>query len=117
MEKISLSETFISFIKILYKNNNSIIINTGYLSAQITFCRGLGPVCPLSLRLYIMQGEVTTQNINKKPQIQEIRIPNKKEQTKLSQYADDSNFFLKDTNQYSLYLHALTNLKMLLVQQ
>ena len=41
MEKMSLSETFISFIKILYKNNNSIIINTRYLSAQIIFYRGL----------------------------------------------------------------------------
>ena len=97
MEKMGFSETFISFIKILYKHNTPIIINNGYLSVQITLYRGLRQGCPLSLPLYIIQGEVTTQNINKKPQIQAVRIPNKKEQIKLSQYADDSNFFLKNT--------------------
>ena len=42
-----------------------------------------------------MQGEVTTANINKDSDIQGIKIPNKKKKDiKLSQYADDSNFFL-----------------------
>ena len=58
-----------------------------------------------------MQGEVTTQNINKKPQIQAIRIPNKKEQIKLSQYADDSNFFLNDTKSIQSVLTCFDKLK------
>ena len=101
-----------SFIKIPYKNNNSIINNNGYLYAQITLYRGLRQGCPLSLPLYVIQGEVTTQNINRNPQTQGIRIPNKKEQVKLPQYADDSNFFIKDTESIQsllLYFDKLKN--------
>ena len=77
MKKMGFSKTFISFIKVLYKNNNSIIINNGYLSSPVTLHRGLRQGCPLSLPLYVIQGEITTQNINKNSQIQGIKIPNK----------------------------------------
>ena len=50
--------------------------------------------CALSPAIYVVQGEVTTANINKDSNIQGIKIPNKKKDIKLSQYADDSNFFL-----------------------
>ena len=56
--------------------------------------RGLRQGCALSLPLYVVQGQVTTANINKDSNIQGIKIPNKQIDIKLSQYADDSNFFL-----------------------
>ena len=56
--------------------------------------RGLRQGCALSLPLYVVQGQVTTANINKDSTIQGIKIPNKKTDIKLSKYADDSNFFL-----------------------
>ena len=59
MKKVGFSETFISFIKILHKNNNSIIINNGYLSSQITLHRGLRQGCPLSLPQHVVQEEIT----------------------------------------------------------
>ena len=36
MEKIGISPVFINFIKILYKQNTSVIINNGYLSPQVS---------------------------------------------------------------------------------
>ena len=50
----------------------------------------------MSLLLYVIQGEVTTLNINKDKNITGLIIPNQKEHLKLSQYTDDSNFFLQN---------------------
>ena len=36
MEKMRISPVFINFIKILYKQNTSVIINNGYLSPQVS---------------------------------------------------------------------------------
>ena len=40
--------------------------------------------------------EVTTTNINVNYSIKGINIPNKPKEIKISQYADDSNFYLKN---------------------
>ena len=98
MEKLGLPKTFINFIEILYRQNTSMIINNGFLSENIPMSRGLRQGCPLSLPLYVIQSKITTQNINKDTNILGLAIPNQKEQLKLSQYADDSNFFLKNEN-------------------
>ena len=63
--KMEFKNTFINFIKILYKNNTSTIINNGYLLTPVHLQRGLRHRCPLSLPLYMIQGEVTTINIDK----------------------------------------------------
>ena len=96
MEKLGISKTFINFIEILYKQNTSTIINNGFLSENVPMLRGLRQGCPLSLPLYVIQGEITTQNINKDQNIMGITIPNQRNQLKISQYADDSNFFLQN---------------------
>ena len=93
MDKTRFSNIFINFIKILYKNNTSTIINNGFLSAPVQLQRGLTQGCPLSLPLYVVQ-EVTTININQDESISGIKIPNKKQQIKVFLYADDSNFLL-----------------------
>ena len=36
MEKMGISPVFINFIKILYKQNTSVVINNGYLSPQVS---------------------------------------------------------------------------------
>ena len=90
------SNTFINFIKILYTNNTATIINNGYFSAPVYTETGLRQGCPLSLPLYVVQAEITTFNINQDQNIKGIKIPNKPKEMKISQYADDSNFYLKN---------------------
>ena len=92
MEKMGFTPIFTNFIKILYNKNISTITNNGFLSLPISIERGLRQGCPLSLPL----GEVTTANINNNNSIIGQHIPNKTKQIKISQYADDSSFFLKD---------------------
>lgn len=87
---MGISPTFINFIKTLYKQNTSTTINNGFLSGQIPLQRGLRQGCPLFLPLYVIQGKVTTIDITV------IYIRHKTKQIKISQYAGNSNFFLKN---------------------
>ena len=82
---------FINFIKILYQNNTSVVINNGFLSPPINSQRGLRQGCSLSLPLDVIQGEIMTTNINKNEKIKGIKILNKTKEIKISQYADGSN--------------------------
>ena len=70
------------------------ISNNGFLSTPFSLSRGVRQGCPLSLLLYIINGEVTNLNIKNNDKIVGFPIPNQKENTKLSQYADDTNLFL-----------------------
>ena len=94
MDKMGFSNIVINFTKIFFKKNTSTIINNGFLSAPVLLQRGLRQDCPLSVPLYVVQEEVTTININQDESISRIKIPNKKQEIKVSQYVDDSNFLL-----------------------
>lgn len=96
MKKVGIAQTFIDFVKILYTENTSTITNNGFFSKPIQIQRGLRHGCPLSLPLYVIHGKITTKNINHDETITGIKIPNYTKQIKLSQYADDSNFLLKE---------------------
>ena len=63
MEKMGFSPLFINFLKILYKQNTSTITKNEFLSPQVSLQRGLRQSCPLSLPLYVIQGQITTINI------------------------------------------------------
>ena len=63
MDQMGFSNTFINVIKSLYENNTSMIINNGFLSSPVNLRKGLRQGRPLSLPLYVIQGEITTVNI------------------------------------------------------
>ena len=86
------------------------IINNGQLSPQVSLQRGLRHGCPLSLPLYVIQGQITTTNIKQDKTITGINIPNQKEQIKISQYAGDFNFFLKNQESVKKVLTFFENL-------
>ena len=103
MKKLGFSIDYIKFMEILYKENTSIITNNGFLSEMVKMLRGLRQGCPLSLPLYVMQGEITTKNINNDKTIIGLQIPNYKKKLKISQYADDSIFFYKIKSMLKMY--------------
>ena len=73
--------------------------------------RWLRQGCLLSLPLYVIQGEVTSKNINNDNTIIGLKIPNSKKQLKISQYADDSNFFLQNQESVKNVLKYFQKLK------
>ena len=93
MEKIGYSNTFISFIKKIYKNTQSVISNNDYLSAPFSLLTGVRQRCPLSPLLYIINSEVINLNIKSNEEIVGYPIPNQKEDLKLSQDVEDINCF------------------------
>ena len=86
------------------------IINNGFLSPQVSLQRVLRQGCPLSLLLYAIQSQITTTNITQDKTITGINIPNQKEQVKILQYADGSNFFRKNQESVKKVLTFFQNL-------
>ena len=111
MEKLGFSKNYIEFIEISYKDNKSIITNNRFLSESVSLFRGLKQRCPLSLPLYVVQGEITSENINNNTTIIGITIPNTKKQVKISQYANDSYFFSTKSRVYKKCLKILSKIK------
>ena len=65
MEKMGFSPLFINFLKILYKQNTSMIINNGFLSLQVSLLGGLTYCYPLPISVYMIPNQITTINIKK----------------------------------------------------
>lgn len=107
MTLMGFSNTFVQFISILYNNNISSIINNGFLSNLIQLQAGLKRRCPVSLPLYVIQGEVTTININSNQNIKGIKIQNHNTEITINQYADDSNFLLTEQQSVIYYFEKL----------
>ena len=111
MTAMGFSNTFVQFIKILYNNNISCLMNNGFLSTPIQLQRGLRQGCPLSIPLYVIQGEVTTININSNQNIKGIKIPNHNKEIKISEYADNSNFLLTEQQLVQFVINYFEKLK------
>ena len=94
MKKLGYSEIFINFVKKIYKNTLSVNSNKGFLSDPFALSRGVRQGCTLSFLLYIINVEVINLNIKMNHKIIGYPIPKQKERHKLSQYADDTNFFV-----------------------
>ena len=94
IDKLGYSKTFINFVERIYKNTQSVISNNGFLSTPLPLSRGVRQGCPLSLLLYIVNGELINLNIKSNEEIVRSPIPNQKEDLKLSQYADVTNLFI-----------------------
>ena len=84
----------VKFIEVLYKGNKSVISNNGFVSETVSLFRGLRQGCPLSLLLCHSRRNYNRKHNN--DTINRIKIPNSKKHVKISQYAEDSNFFLQD---------------------
>ena len=78
MQKLGYSEIFIKLFKKLYENTLSIISNNGFLSTPFSLSRGVRQGYPLSLLLYIINGEVINLNIKNNDKIVGYPIPTQK---------------------------------------
>ena len=96
LEKINYPKEYIEFIKIICTETYSEIQNNGYLSESIKLESGVRQGCPLSFPLYCRQNDVFTNSVNKDENIKGFKLPGRKENIKLSQYADDTNFISTD---------------------
>ena len=90
-EKMNNPQQFADFIKILYQESYSQVQNNGYMSKEFLLKRGVRQGCPLFPTLLCPEWHIFLQH-SKRQEIKGFNIPNNKENLKLFQYADDTNY-------------------------
>ena len=84
-----------NWIKLFYNNITSRTINNGWASSPFKISRGLRQGCPLSPYLYVLCAELLAIKLRNTDSVEGIHIINKT--FLLSQFADDTQMFLKGT--------------------
>ena len=92
LEYFNFGPTFQKWIKTLYKNITSSVINNGYATETFTISRGVRQGCPISPYLFILCVEPLASALRASNEVKGIEI--KSETYKLCQYADDTSLLL-----------------------
>ena len=93
MKFFNFGPNIIEWVKIIYRNISSCILNNGWYSEFFKLGRGMRQGCPLSPYLFIIAVEILSINIRNSPDIEGINIG--ETEYKVSQYADDTALTLK----------------------
>ena len=96
---------FKKWVKTMYMNVKSCVMNNGYASEFFTIQRGIRQGCPLSALLFILAVEILSQRIQNDQNIRGIVINNK--EIKLTMLADDTTLFIKDVDSLHCVLQVL----------
>ena len=89
-------EGLIKWLKVFYNDISSRTVNNGWASPMFTISRGLRQGCPLSPYLYVICAEILAIKLRHTENVEGIVIFDKT--FLLSQFADDTQMFLKGTN-------------------
>ena len=98
-------EIFCRWVKILYHNISSSILNNGHLSNAFHPERGIRQGCPLSALLFILAVETFAIEIRNNKNVRGISIGTK--QIKISQLADDTTCFVEDIRSAEMVIKTL----------
>ena len=107
LQVYNFGEDFRKWVKIMYKDVSSCVINNGYTSSFFSLHRGVRQGCPLSPFLFILAVELLAIHIRANPSIKGITVGS--EEIKLSQLADDTTCFVLDEESGKAVLEFLQN--------
>ena len=110
LEAFNFGVNFRSYIKTLYTDIETTVINNGFTSGWFKPKRGVRQGCPLSPYLFLLAVEILACNIRQNRDIKGIIIGNR--ETKITQLADDTTCFLKDEPSLSLLLKTFDSYKL-----
>ena len=95
LEKLNFGLSFTKWVKILYTNISSCIINNGITSPYFDLSKGVRQGDPLSPYLFIIAKEFLAQTIRQSADVKGIKLG--QHEQKMTMYADDTTMFLSDT--------------------
>ncbi len=94
LKHVNFGPSFISYVKLMYNNIESTVLNNGSNGNYFKSERSVRQSCPLSAYLFILVIEVLANKIRNDPDIKGIKIDNK--EIKISLLADNITLILKD---------------------
>ena len=95
LKAFGFGKEFRKWIKIIYSDVSSCVLNNGFSSNFFKLSKGVRQGCPLSALLFILIVEILAIEIRMNDNVKGIKIRNK--DTKITLLADDTTLFLKDT--------------------
>ena len=98
LEKFEFGDQFINYIKVLYSNAQSCIMNNNWQSVYFPLKRGLRQGCPISALLFLLVIEILAIDLKQCQDIKGIDLMGNTEtvEVKISQFADDTTIFIAD---------------------
>jgi hypothetical protein len=94
LESFNFGEKFRNYVKTMYHDISSSVINNGEISSWFHPKRGVRQGCPLSPYLFILAVETLAVNIRENKKVKGIKIQGS--EIKMCQLADDMTCFLQD---------------------
>ena len=91
LKRFNFGDIFVNFIRNIYTDRESMVMNNGFLTKRININRGILQGCPISLPLFCIIAETLANKLRQNAKIQGIKLPGCNETLKLIQYADDTN--------------------------
>jgi hypothetical protein len=89
------NESFMSWVKTLYGDIQTCVMNNGWLSENFKNSRVIRQICPLSALLFVLSVEIMALNLRSCKDIKGItvKLDEKHHSIKISQLADDTTLF------------------------
>lgn len=109
LDTFGFGESFRLWVKILYTDISSCVINNGFSTPFFKISRGVRQGCPLSPYLFILCVELLAIRIRENKNVHGIRIG--ETEFKISQLADDTTCFLSDEKSGIELLNIIQNFK------
>ena len=109
LEAMNFDPDFIKWVKILYKNTTSCVMNNGHKTSSFTLQRGVHQGCPLSALLFIILVQVLQQMLVQRNDIAGVSIQGK--ELKILQMADDTTILTRNKKDIPKILELLEDFK------
>ena len=107
LHKFNFGPSFIQWMRVLYKNASSCVLNNGFTTGPFLLGRGVRQGDPLSPYLFILALETLAIKIREDFSVQGLKIG--EEMIKLSLFADDMTCLIKDNTSYTIVLFPCSN--------
>ena len=94
LELFNFGPDILNWIKIIYNDASSCVVNNGHGSTFFPLQRGVRQGCPLSGILFVLGIELFARALKNEASVKGIRVEG--QEIKVAQYADDTTVFVRD---------------------